>query len=297
MTESSRDVIIIGAGPAGIAAAIQLKRSGIDPLIFEKDAPGGLLRNANLVENYPGFPNGVVGPKLVELMTRHLRETGVELIHEEVLEADWSDAFVIGTAARAWNSKALIIATGTKPKPLPLPHPTGVVGKHLFYEVHSLLHLKSESIVILGAGDAAFDYALNLAGRGNQVTILHRGSDTTCLPLLRQRTERLDNIVFRPNVEVLRIEEAHSGLRLICRVESSEIKLNAVYVIAAFGREPYLNFITPQLKSQVEMLTARGILHIIGDVVNGSFRQAAIAAGDGIKAGMMIYKHLQRKDA
>jgi thioredoxin reductase (NADPH) len=291
-----QDVIIIGAGPAGLAAAIQLKRSGLEPLVFEKNAPGGLLRNANLVENYLGFPGGIPGPELAQLMRRQAEETGVEIVFEEILRADYIEgAFTLRSSAREVRTGILVMASGTQPKPLPLPHPESAMGKTIFYEVYPLLNLENESVVVLGAGDAAFDYALHLAKRNNRVTILFRGAASQCLLILEQRVQENKLITCRNHGEVLRIEENGKHLDIIYREGLGEGRLETRYLLVAFGREPSLGFLGDNLKVRLDDLSPCGKLYLIGDVANGNFRQAALAAGEGIRCGMKIAQQLGRK--
>jgi thioredoxin reductase len=119
---AAEDVIVIGAGPAGIAAAIQLRRQGIDPVVFEKDAIGGLLRNANLVENYPGFPGGITGIDLVALLKKQLTEYSVRVITEDVTNLDYDgEFFVAKTANQGYHSRIMLIALQPEPSPNRLP--------------------------------------------------------------------------------------------------------------------------------------------------------------------------------
>ena len=133
-------VMIIGAGPAGLTTAIQLKRYGIHPLLFEGEKVGGLLRNANLVENYPGFPKGVSGNKLVHLFTRQAENLHIDVTHEQVLELAYDqDLFQARTAQNVYLSRVAVIATGTKPCRInDLAIPEDLTGR-VFYEVCDLL--------------------------------------------------------------------------------------------------------------------------------------------------------------
>ncbi|MBU1708243.1 FAD-dependent oxidoreductase, partial [bacterium] len=111
-----KNVVVIGAGPAGIATAIQLRRHGIEPVLFEQNSVGGLLRNANLVENYPGFPEGIAGPALVALFQQQLENAGVVVHNEKVLELEFrEEAFFINTEHRTAQFPIAVIASGTIP--------------------------------------------------------------------------------------------------------------------------------------------------------------------------------------
>ena len=195
------DVAIIGAGPAGLSAAVQLKRYNTDILLFEKNLVGGLLRNANLVENYPGFGDGSSGIELVEQFSRHLDKTGLKVNYEEVKEIDYSkDKFFVKTNNKNTACKIVVIATGTKPQKIPGLKITEEICKLIFYEIYPILKVQNKNIAIIGAGDAAFDYALNLA-RFNKVTILNRGNETSCLSLLWERAIKNETIFYNKIIE------------------------------------------------------------------------------------------------
>ena len=288
------EVVIVGAGPAGLAAAIQLLRYRITPLIFEAVRLGGLLHNANLVENYPGFPRGIRGPELVELFIEQAECTDVQVTHEEVLELSYDEkVFQALTPVDIYQSRVAVIASGTQPRLLTDIEIPDDLQDRVYYEVYPLLDIENKHVVIIGAGDAAFDYALNLSSE-NDVVILNRGQEHSCLPLLWERAVQSKRISYRTQVVVRRLTEQPGGsMALECLTPHGLELIPADYLIGAIGREPRLGFITPALLAQSQELSEQGIFHIIGDVKNGSYRQTAIAVGEGILAAMKIHRYLK----
>ncbi len=299
------EVVIIGAGPAGITAAIQLKRYGIPYVLIEKERVGGLLWNANLVENYPGFPAGVSGPKLIGLIEKQMERIGVEVTFGSVSRLDFDgENFQIATSQAEYCPRYVIVATGTKPKPFPLSIPTGAQSR-VFSDIYPLLNKHEKRVVIVGAGDAAFDYALNLSKNRNSVTILNRGESVKCLRILQERVDANPSIEYRAETPVRRIDfdESASTLlplsgtdagtgRLIVWCEADEI-IKPDYLIFAIGRDPHMDFISASVREQESGLKAANKLYFAGDVQNGALRQTAISAGDGLRAAMQIYHSLE----
>ncbi|MCK9400049.1 MAG: NAD(P)/FAD-dependent oxidoreductase [Bacteroidales bacterium] len=285
------EVAVIGAGPAGIACTIQLSRYGIMPLLFERDIPGGLLKNANLVENYPGFPGGIKGTKLIEKMTRQLDMVNVPVIHENVIIVNYKeDLFRIKTDQNTYISQKLVIASGTVPAEWTEFAIPETIRYKIFYEVYPLRELRDSVIVIIGAGDAAFDYAIQLAVN-NKVMIMNRTEDLKCLPLLWQRAKANPRISYYENHVLRQVTEVPSSsqLKLLFQTKNEMASFLADYVIFATGRRPELSFCDPELLNHLDELQQDGKLYLAGDVKNDLFRQASIAAGDGIRAAMEIY--------
>jgi thioredoxin reductase (NADPH) len=288
------EVIIVGAGPAGLATAIQLKRYGIHPLLFERAQIGGLLRNANLVENYPGFPHGITGPKLVKLFSSQAQNLNIGVTFEEVIDLVYDRGlFQVKTAQNSYDSRVVVIATGTKPLSFTnLSIPEEFLGR-VYYEVYDLLQMEGKCVAIIGSGDAAFDYALNL-GKKNQVTILNRGEKPKCLPLLWERAQKVANITYRDNTEVRNLKnDALGGILMDCHSMTGELQFHADYLIGAIGRKPQMSCLSENFQQQACALEEQGILYIIGDVKNGIFRQTSIAVGEGVMAAMKIYRHFK----
>jgi thioredoxin reductase (NADPH) len=272
-----------------LAAAVQLKRYGLEPCVFEAETPGGLLWSANLVENYPGFPGGVPGRELARLVAVHAVSAGVDVTPELVVELAWEDGhFRAATTAGACRAPFAIVASGTKPRELADFYiPSGVRDK-ILYDVRSIVDVHDARIVIVGAGDAAFDYALNL-GRRNAVVLLNRGESIRCLPLLYERAAVCARISYRATAAVAALGVATDGsVAVECVGPDGRFTINADYLIGAIGREPRLDFVSEDVEERIADLERRGVLYFAGDVKNGMCRQTAIAVGDGVLAAMRI---------
>ncbi|MEW6410963.1 MAG: NAD(P)/FAD-dependent oxidoreductase [Candidatus Zixiibacteriota bacterium] len=289
MAARSREIVIIGAGPAGIAAAVQLRRQGHNPLVFEMDEPGGLLRNAGWVENYPGFPDGISGEELASLFTRQLKRWDVEVVKQKVTSLSIDNGcFTVATNDGCVSARVAVIASGTKANTLDDLDPTGSARDRILYEVHPLIHKTNKTIAIIGGGDAAFDYALTLS-KHNEVTIFNRTSVARCLPLLKERVQAEGLITYKDNVSVkYPIRVSNDKLVLDCESDGNSFDFTADYLILAIGRKPHLDFLSEDVIARMDELKKSGCLYLIGDVVNDRFRQTAIAVGEGVKAAMRI---------
>jgi thioredoxin reductase (NADPH) len=286
--------VIIGAGPSGIACAIQLMRHGLKPVLFEKQAVGGLVRNANLIENYPGFPQGIRGTKLVKLLETHLQKLDIQPFFECVRKCYWRDnRFVIMTDKREISSFFLVIASGTDPNKDIGCFLQDTLKETLLYEAYPIQHVRGKKIAIIGSGDAAFDYALNLSKK-NSITLLNRNTDIKCLSVLWDRSLTKKRIDYYPNCSVREIQRQsdHFILKIWNEEQQCEWELEIDFVIIAVGREPCVNFLDTFFWKNSDRLEKTGRLYFIGDVHNGLYRQTAICCGEGIRAAMEINRTL-----
>ncbi|MES0360329.1 MAG: NAD(P)/FAD-dependent oxidoreductase [Anaerolineales bacterium] len=293
---SHNDVIVIGAGPGGLATGLQLMRYGIKAQIFEQDKIGGLLRNANLVENYPGFPGGIPGSDLVRLFEEHARANSLQITPERVIGLNHNEnRFEVRTSQNVYQSQIVVIATGTKPRKFTdLKIPEQFINQVL-YEVYPVLTLEGRRIAIVGAGDAAFDYAMNLS-RKNKVMILNHGEQIKCLPLLWDRASASPNISYHPHTRISKLTSSDDLEMCIECITPDGIKTIKVdLLIGAIGRDPQLDFLSGNFHQKAIQLESSGELYYVGDVANGLYRQTSIAVGDGILAAMRIYRHLEEK--
>ncbi len=286
------DVTVIGAGPAGIAASIYLKRAGYEPLVYEKGEVGGLLLNANRVENYPGFPGGISGYNLVCLMKEQLSILNISIVRKEVKDISLAnESFKVTAESGEEISKVVIVASGTQPKPIDFKGSEPLMNRKIFYEIKDIPETQREdTYMIIGGGDAAFDYALNLSKMAARVEIVFRSVSPRCLPLLKERVARHENIKVHPSSTVLEVKEEDGRLVFPCTSENETVSLASDYALIACGRTPNLEVIPEEMR---RTLTIQGDgttnvpgLFIAGDMRRGRYRQAGIAVGDGILCAM-----------
>lgn len=282
------EIAIIGAGPAGMAAALQLKRYGIEALLFEKHKKtNSLLKNAWQVENYLGF-KAKSGPELLQNFQQHLAQYGINPIFENVLQIDYNDKFIIKTSHKIYSTQYLIIASGTKPKKLD-SRIRGNDGEICKYEIFPLLKEQNKTIAIIGAGDAAFDYALNLA-ENNQVFLFNKGKNIKALPLLVDKMRRHKNIIYKENHMLEKIAKGAEKSLLLTFTGQT---YSCDFLLAAIGRIPQKDFYAVNLTENENKLISTEYLHLAGDVKNAIYRQTSIAVADGIYAAMKIYNHIK----
>ncbi|MBU1186028.1 MAG: NAD(P)/FAD-dependent oxidoreductase [Acidobacteria bacterium] len=293
----NKQVAIIGAGPAGTAAAIQLKRSGIDFILLEKNEVGGLLHNANLVENYPGYPEGISGPDLCRKLSAHLEQLSIPVHIENAQRITVEKGrFLLSTSRADLTAKIVILATGTKPKTLEDFDIPPAAKPFIFYEVHPLLNIEDKTIAVVGAGDAAFDYALNLSRR-NRVTIIQRGDFVRGLPLLVERSSAQGGIDRACSYTLKGMDVRNNRLSIdFIHRQTNQIKtMELDFLLLALGREPRLELLERMTADEIRQLRKNGRLHLIGDVKNRRFRQTSISTGDGIKAAMKIHGQMGQR--
>jgi len=301
------DVAIVGAGPAGIAASIFLKRAGFDVQLYEKNQIGGLLLNAYFVENYPGFPHGIKGNELCKLFKIQLEKWSIDPIFKEVIEITREkNKFILKTTEDIKEFKVVLIATGSKPKKLGIPGEEKFFRKHIFYEVKDILPIikPGDNCIIIGGGDAAFDYALNLAENNANVDLYFRSRRPKCLPLLENRAKKISTIKLHPFNTPLQIDKINNKTVIKFQIKENKniihsnnkqndsnhtniVISTSDYILIACGRLPNDDLISKDFMEE----NISGF-YIAGDLRKGRYRQVGIAVGDGIYKAMCIEEYL-----
>ena len=256
------------------------------------------MRNANLVENYPGFPGGIRGMDLVERFSKQLDALDIKVTRAEVeLVSKSGDGFRIKSDIGDFSVRAVIVASGTRPKESLLRGSDGLLGSKVFNELVEmpLTKIAGKRVVIIGGGDAAFDYALNLQSRGSDVTIVSR-SEPKCLSLLRARAEA-GGIEVATRIVPEQVKVVPGGISLQCSRGRDRVGFSVDYILLACGREPNDEMLSPTLRRQVGKATEIPVtnvpgLYLAGDLVRGRHRQTGIAVGDGIRAAMLVEEYL-----
>lgn len=286
--EQHLDVVVVGGGPAGISAGIQSHRQGLRTILVEKKAMGGLLVNADWVENYPGFVGGISGAKLAKLMHAHLEATGVRVFFAEVESIQATPEGLCTTLSNGGRliSKVIILATGTIPRYAQIPGETSC--NRLFYSVIDALRSGGKSWCVIGGGDCAFDNAIALAKNHCEVTVLVRGEKPKALQLLVERAKTL-NVDIKLMTEAIEIRDVGEKTCLLIREDRriNEILVNGVLV--AVGRLPaFPNILFNGWNKNVDMVGRTCVpgLYIAGDCRRGNIRQTSVAVGDGVSCAM-----------
>ncbi len=291
----NKTIIIIGGGPGGISAAIQLHRSGCQPLIFEAKQLGGLLVNAYRVENYPGFPKGISGVELVQLFCEQLEMFQPEIVYDQVLSIEkQQNNYLLNTKiGYHYTCQYLIIATGTIPKQYTKikPNEQVAISKRMAYEVDSLRLLKGKDISIIGGSDTAFDYAMTLS-RENKVNVFMRRPKSKAIKALRDAVKKNGDIKVLPKTEIEELWLKDDKITLNFKKGSSIHIHNHItdYLLFAIGREPTM----PYLTNLTEIEKEKGkTVFFVGDVKNDRYRQVSFAVSDGMRAAMTIERDLK----
>ncbi len=324
-----RDVIIVGSGPAGLTAAIYTARASLDPLVIEgepsstSDQPGGQLMLTTEVENFPGFPEGVMGPELMSSMREQALRFGADIRTEKVTKVDLSARpfrVWIGdpeAAEPTYQAKTVIVSTGAQSLMLNLPRENELIGHGLSTcATCDGFFFRDQEIVVVGGGDSAIEEATFLTKFASKVTIVHRRDELRASKIMQERAFKNDKIEFLwdTTVEEYLFDEGPLGAKLrglrvrnIKTGEDSELLAGGVFI--AIGHRPNTDLFKGQLAmedngylitgaSGTEMESATDVdgVFACGDVQDHTYRQAITAAGSGCMAAIDAERWLEAND-
>ncbi|MFH1145384.1 MAG: thioredoxin-disulfide reductase [bacterium] len=292
-------VIILGSGPAGVTAALYAARADLKPLVLAGPEPGGQLTLTSLVENFPGFPDGILGSDLVLKMMDQAKRFGTEIVFETATKVDLSKhPFVIMAGGKQYKADCLIIAMGANAVWLGLESEQRLIGKGVSSCANcDGVFFRGKKVAVVGGGDAACEDALSLAKFASKVDVLVRGDHLKASKIMQERVNSSSRITVRFNQEVMEVigEKYVTGLKIKNNLDNtiSEEPVDGLFI--AIGHKPN----TDLFKWQLEIEPKKGYLiigshndtnvpgvFVAGDVSDWRYRQAVTAAGEGCKAAL-----------
>ena len=305
-----RNVIIIGSGPAGYTSAIYTARANLSPLVLASEPkgtqmPGGQLMFTGEVENFPGFPEGISGPELMELMKKQALRFGVEMIDEDAEEVDFAHGGPFRVRSRSgWHeARAVIVATGANAKWLNLPDEEKFRGRGLSAcAVCDGMFFRDQEVMVIGGGDTAIEEALTLSRLASKVIVVHRRNELRASKIMRQRAENNPKINFLWNTVITsyRGESVLEsvGLRDVATGREWMEKIDGVFM--GIGHHPNTEFLNGALELDADgyIVTRNNVetsvegIFAAGDVADRNYRQAITAAAFGCMAGLSAERWL-----
>lgn len=304
--EPINDVIIVGSGPAGLTAALYTARAALEPIMIEGRSAGGQLMLTTDVENYPGFPDGIMGPALMADMRKQAERFGTRFVSEDVEAVDFRDGppFTLRTGADTYRARTVIISTGARARWLDLPNEQRLIGKGVSScATCDGFFFRDRTLVVVGGGDSAMEEATFLSKFASSVTIVHRRNAFRASQVMQDRALRNNKIDVVWNAAVTDVLGEHtvSGVELTDTMTGSTRTLPTEGVFVAIGHDPVTALFAEQLE-----LDANGYVVVhepgtrtsvpgvfaAGDVSDHTYRQAVTAAGMGCKAAIDAEHHL-----
>ncbi|MEO7979541.1 MAG: thioredoxin-disulfide reductase [Sporichthyaceae bacterium] len=302
-----RNVIIIGSGPAGYTAAIYAARANLSPLVFEGSVTaGGALMNTTDVENYPGFPEGVMGPDLMDHLRKQAERFGAELVTDDVTAVDLTGEVKVVTdgSGGEHRARAVVIATGSGYREIGLPNEKRLSGRGVSWcATCDGFFFRDQDIVVVGGGDTAMEEATFLTRFARSVTVVHRRDTLRASKIMQERAFANDKIRFRWNSEVVDVhgENKVDGVTVRDLTSGEETRLDVTGFFVAIGHDPRSELFQGQVHRDdagyllVDAPSTRTNLvgvFACGDVVDHSYRQAVTAAGTGCAAALDAERYL-----
>lgn len=298
-----RDVIIVGSGPAGYTAAVYTARANLKPLMLAGSVTaGGELMNTTDVENYPGFPDGIMGPDLMENFEKQAARFGTEIQFEDVTDLDLDGDIKTVTigSGETFQARSIILSMGSAYRELGLPNEKRLSGHGVSWcATCDGFFFKDQDIAVIGGGDSAMEEALFLTKFAKSVTVVHRRDALRASKIMADRAlahEKI-NFIWNSGVEDVLGQDKVTGLRLKNLVDGTETELAVTGVFVAIGNDPRTELVkgkldlTPEGTIAVDGRTSKTSVQGVfaaGDVIDPTYRQAITASGSGCVAALDV---------
>ncbi len=310
MTDSTRDLVIIGSGPAGYTAAIYAARAGLAPVVIAGSVTaGGALMNTTEVENFPGFVDGILGPDLMETMRKQAERFGAEILYDDAVQVDLAGPVktVVTGGGDTFRSRAVILSMGSAYRELGLDDEKRLSGHGVSWcATCDGFFFRGKDVVVVGGGDSAVEEATFLTRFASSVTLVHRRDELRASKIMADRAASDPKIRFAWNSEVAAIhgDQLVSGVTLRDTVTGAEREIDVAGVFVAIGHVPRSELVAGAVATDAEgyVLTgrdgARGTatdvagVFACGDLVDHTYRQAITAAGSGCAAALDAQHYL-----
>jgi thioredoxin reductase (NADPH) len=305
---TTRKVVIIGSGPAGYTAAIYAARANLSPVLFSGIQPGGQLMLTTLVENYPGFVEGIDGPPLMETFQKQAERFGTEIVADDVTEVDFRRRpFRVSTGDVTMEAHTVIVATGASAKLLGLPNESKLMGRGVSTcATCDGFFFKDQNIMVVGGGDSAMEEALYLSRLGKKVELVHRRDAFRASKIMQERAMKNPKISFTLDTVVEDVLDPSQGKVTAVRLKNlktgsrTDAPVDGLFV--AIGHQPNTALFKGQLdlhpndyikvKPGTTQTSVPGVF-AAGDVQDFTYRQAVTAAGTGCMAALEAERYLE----
>jgi thioredoxin reductase (NADPH) len=305
---SAYDLVIVGGGPAGLAAAIYAAREGIDAIVVDASALGGQAGISNRIDNYPGFPDGISGADLAERFIAQARRYGVELLPAASVTAvkpDALDLVTVLSAGQQLTSHAVIVATGSTYRRLDVPGEQDLIGGgvHFCATCDGPFYKGADEVVVIGGGNSALEEGLHLSEFARRVRVLAR-SDLSASPVLQERVRSDPQFAIHTGVDIVELEGEQGKFKAVVARDRDSGETHRFPAAAAFvfiGLKPNNGFLGEDVRRDTggflvtssALETSLSGVFAAGDVRSGSTKQLGSAVGDGITALLMTRRHLE----